>query len=164
VEILGILLLGSLIIVSFGLAQYFGFSIARMSFSLLAVLVGGALGAIPGIIACFLDFGRGMARMSPGARSTSPNWVWPILLLLAGTAAGVVFGLFMTERVIYRIRSRSSVWWMTLAGFTLGTVASFLLLVLVQNTSWGEHVGMILSPLSLAAVTVAGYSVKAAKV
>jgi hypothetical protein len=50
-----------------------------------------------------------------------------------------------------------------LAGFTAGAGLSFLALLLVQDSpvSWAETAFMILSPLSIAAATVASYSLRA---
>jgi hypothetical protein len=156
-EILGIALLAVLIIVSLGLARFFGFSVGRILLSLLGALIGGALGAVVGVIAWFQD-------MIHSATGTSTMHDWPAVIFLAGSAAGALLGLFIIERVIYGIRSRPAAWGMALAGFAIGAGACFALLLLVQDALWSEYLWIVLSPLALAALTAAGYSIKAANV
>jgi hypothetical protein len=155
-EILGVILLAALIIASLGMTRFFGFSIGHILSSMLGVLIGGILGAVVGVIAWFQD----MIRSATG---TSPMHDWPVVVFLAGSGAGALLGLFMTERVIYGVQSRPVAWAMALAGFAIGAGACFALLLLVQEALWSEYVWMMLSPLALAALTVAGYSFKAAR-
>lgn len=110
-----------------------------------------------GVIAWFQD----MIRSATG---TSPMHDWPVVIFLAGSAAGALLGLFMTERVIYGVQSGPVAWCIALAGFAIGAGSCFALLLLVQDALWSEYVWMVLSPLTLAALTVAAYSSKSAKV
>ena len=88
---------------------------------------------------------------------------WPTILFLVGSAAGALAGLLATEGLIYRIRFKAWAYLTALAGFAIGAVVSFLTLFLTQDSPWGESAWFILSPLTVAAVTVAGYSLRAVK-
>jgi hypothetical protein len=56
------------------------------------------------------------------------------------------------------IHSGVAAWLTALGGFATGAALSFFALLLTQNSSWGEPAWLVLSPLSIAAATLAGYS------
>jgi hypothetical protein len=88
---------------------------------------------------------------------------WPTILFLVGSAAGALAGLLTTERLIYRSRFQAWAYLTALAGIGIGAAVSFFALLLTQESPWGEQAWLILSPLAVAAATVAGYSLKAVK-
>ncbi len=148
---LAVFILGSLMI-----ARGRGFSVGRIALGFVGVLVVGALCAVPGAVCWLLN-------ITGSASGTSPMPAWPTIVFLVGSAAGALAGLLAIEGLIYRTRFRALAWFTALAGFGTGAAMSFLALSLTQNSTWGEPAWLILSPLAVAAATVAGYSLMAAK-
>jgi hypothetical protein len=151
----GLALLVVLTLAGTGVARAAGFSPGRILRCLLGALVGGGVGAAPGLV-CLLLAAAGSAS------GASPVPAWPAVLLAAGGAAGTLAGLRLTDRGRPRPRFPGVAWATALAGLGIGVAASFLALLLVQNTD-SETAWMVLSPLATAAATVAGYALAAPK-
>ncbi len=155
-EIIGVALLVGLIMSPLAVARWVGFSIGRIVLDISGVLVGGALCAIPSATIWLMD----MVRNASGG---GPMSVWSHVLVVCSSALGALAGLLAVERFIYRSKFKAVACLLALTGFAIGGAVSFLVLLLMQYSSWGEQALLILCPLSIAATTVAGYSLRAAK-
>jgi len=153
-EIIGLAILLGLIMASLAIARFVGFSIGRIALDMLGVLLVGALCAGPGAIWWLLE-------MVHNASGGGPMPDWPAYLLVAGCGLGALAGLFAVERGIYRFRAPAIAWLTGLAGFAGAAAACYFTLLMTQNSGWGEQAWMMISPLCVGTMTVAGYSMKA---
>jgi hypothetical protein len=151
---LGVALLVALILVAVGITWRMGFPVGRIIRCGLGVLVGGGLCAVPGIVCSLL-------AVAGAASGASPVPAWPVVLSVSGNAAGTFAGLLIADRARSRPRPPRA-WATALAGYPAGAALSFLALVLVQESDW-ETAWLVLSPLSTASATLAGYALLAAR-
>jgi hypothetical protein len=153
-EIIGLAILLGLVVASLAIARFFGFSIRRIALDMLGILLVGTLCAGPGATWWLME-------MVQNASGGGPMQDWPTYLLVAGCAVGALAGLFAVERGIYRLRAPAIAWLTSLAGFAAGGLACYFTLLMTQNSGWGEQAWMMISPLCVGTMTLAGYSMKA---
>lgn len=143
-----VVLLGALIVASLTLAcRRLGFRLGLLAAA--AALSGGLVGALPGGVVFLFS-------VVVSASGTGPVPAWPAILCAAGSAGGAVAAVVLVNR--RRAAARWS-WaaWAALAGCIVGAGASFVGLLLAQD-SGAESPLMLLSPLAVATATVAGFS------
>jgi len=158
-ELVGLLLLLMLNVGAVLFAWRRGYSVGRILVHLLGVVVGSALGgALP---ACVL-VGQAIAGAVTGFGRMNWSGEWLVLFVL-GSAAGALAGLWAVDRMASRPRSPAAAWVAAFAGFMTGVAFSFLASLLVpeeDGSAWAGYALWILTPLAIAAATVAGYSLQ----
>jgi hypothetical protein len=145
------LTLGILALVSVFVAHQ-RLSFRRIMLCLAGFLTGAIIGAVPG--GCFLI----PALTRTGADPFPFDQLLFALICLSGGAAGAVIGVLVADRLTSHIWSPVRAWITAMAGFFIGAIVSAVTLVLLQESSTDVQCGLILSPLAIAAATVAGYS------
>jgi hypothetical protein len=155
---LGVLLLFSLILAALAVARWRGFTVGRILRCLLAALLGGALGAAPGV---YLYLGATVFHATgTGQLPLYQSGEMPLVLFFVGGAVGPAAALLVLDRLTRRwVRAARAVVAGLLA-FAAGWLAAYFALLLGQQSPY-ELTILILSPVSVAAEMVAGYALLA---
>jgi hypothetical protein len=149
----GVILLLATIAVLNGATRWRGFSYGRIALCCCAVLAGGILCAIPGVVVSLLV-------LSGVASGASPMPAWPVTLSCGSALLGALAGLWVGDRAGSHARARPVAWIGASVGFLLGAGVAFFSLVLAQNGEY-ELTALILGPITIASATLAGYSLLA---
>lgn len=143
------------------IARDAGFSWGRVRRCLLAILFGAGVIAVPGAIVWFFAaIGVGLAQ------GHGIEWLCRIFLIVASLAAlGALLALWLLERA--EPTSRSPAWWASaLLGFGAGVGACYFAagaMAPASKLDLGDLTFVILGPVTIAATTVAGYSLSASR-
>jgi hypothetical protein len=149
----GIALLTALSLVALVVAFRRGFSGVRLVVCLGGALVGGATcGLLSGLV----------VLMMIDEALTGPGRVpqWPAILFGGSSAAGALTGLVTMDHLMSHAWPAAMAFGSALAGFVIGVGCTFAALLLVQKTP-GEQAFLGVGTLTIAATTVAGYSLQA---
>jgi hypothetical protein len=113
--------------------------------------MGGALGAAPGVCLLVPGLVKNTAEPFPF------HLAIPAALFVIGATAGVLTGVHVMDRAMSHARSRLGTWATSLAALVLSAVIALPTAALTGNR-WEMWTWFILAPLSMAAATIAGYS------
>jgi hypothetical protein len=143
------------------IARRAGLSWGHITRCILVILFGAGLIAVPGaIVWFFVAIAVGMAK------GDGIEWLGRIfLIVVSGAALGALVALWLVERT--KSPARSSAWWATaLLGFVAGVGACYFAAGVMTQPGMLDLAGLgfvILGPVTVAATTVAGYSLSASR-